>query len=111
MSTLFGAKTIVNTGDLKTMKNKTLTTKTIKIAKKMSGTGTIFDIQSEHHERLLVFNGKQKFAIVYPAHLNWDTEYFDSYEDAEDFLGNGGYGTIINRSGLDCLTMEHIAVA
>ena len=42
--------------------------KTIVIPQKMSGTGTIHDVNNQHFERKIEFRGKTQFAVVLAAY-------------------------------------------
>lgn len=44
--------------------------KQIVISQKMSGTGTIHDLESEHYERVVRFRGYTRYAIVFAAYYN-----------------------------------------
>lgn len=41
---------------------------TITIKQKMSGTGTIHDVESQHHERKIVFKSDEQYAVVLAAY-------------------------------------------
>ena len=72
------------------------------IPQKSSGTGSIYDLASQHYDRHIEFDSEQ-YAIVYPDYLNRDIEYFEDRDSLFNYLNDDDndtvYAVIINREG------------
>jgi len=80
-----------------------MTTKTVTIEQKMSGTGTIHDLASEHFDREIEFGDDDQYAIVLAAYYgNGDMYYLaKSREEAISIheAQEGFSHAIIDRDG------------
>ncbi len=68
---------------------------------KMSGTGSIHDIESEHYRRQIKFPKNHKYAVVKAAYYNNNSySTHESFEDAIDAYYDTNYSaSIINTEG------------
>jgi len=78
--------------------------KTLIIKKKMSNTGTIYDLASAQYDREIKFRGGTKYAVVFPAYFGNNLyKTFRSEDNAIKYSTkeqkNGFYPAIIDNDG------------
>lgn len=82
---------------MKTQKKVTFT-----ISQKQSGTGSIYDLSSQHYDIHIEFDDEE-FAVIYPSYFEADIKYFESEEDLIDYMDDDDndtkYAVIVNRYG------------
>jgi len=79
-----------------------MTTTTVTIPQKMSGTGTIYDISSNLYDRDIVFGDDDQYAVVLAAYYGNNIYYTakDGYEAVEILDREAEFSkTVIDRDG------------
>ena len=71
------------------------------IPQRQSGTGTIHDIESEHYDYALVFNGLESYAVTFASHYRMSPVYCETLDHAQESQAElGDYSSvIIDRDG------------
>jgi len=73
--------------------------KTYTIKKKVSGTGSIYDIASEHYDRVIKFRKGEIFALIEPSYFSDGYTAACSEQAIIKKYRKSDYGIIINCDG------------
>lgn len=96
--------------NLKTLQAELNTSlKTLVIPRKMSGTGSIHDIASEHYDVEVTFTDNSQYVFVYADYYNAGQEFFDNIADfAKKYDELKGYsGVLFDRDFNEIIPMEY----